>query len=303
MSAEAVITDRATWLEARRSGVGASEVAAILGVDERRGPLAVYANKVALTRDEDEESEDDPRFWGRMFEEPVALWYAEKTGRVVTNPGTFATRRHPSGLPLFATLDRDVFDPAREVDAIGALECKAVSVWGPLDQWRHEVPLCYQIQLQVQLAVTGRAWGSIAAVLGGTKPVHFDFERNDKFIAAMLRAVAVFWERVERRDPPPPDGTPETREAIHRLWPEDTGKTIVLPTETASLIVPLESAKAAEKQAKDEREGLESQIKAAMQDATWALLPDGRKVQWRTEPRAEHVVKASRPRVLRIVKK
>ena len=299
--------DRASWLKARRSyGVGASELPAVLGVDERRGSLAIYAKKVVEGNDDEGEDEDDPRFWGRMFEEPVAQWYAQKTGRVVTNPGAFAIMRHPTA-PLFATLDRDVFDPARpDADTenrggLGVLECKAVSVYGPLDQWRSEPPLCYQVQLQAQLAVTGRAWGSIAAVLGGTRPVFFDFERNDRFIAAALVAVEQFWERVERRDPPPPDGTRETVEAIKQLWPEDSGQTITLPD--LALVAEWEAAKEASRKAEAVQRDVESRIKSVMQEATWAALTDGRKVQWKVEPRKGHVVEASRPRVLRLIKK
>lgn len=305
MSARAVVHDsRAAWLKARRAGVGASELAAILGVDERRGPLAVYAKKVAEVDDDEGEDEDDPRYWGREFEEPVARWYARKTGRVVTNPGTFAIHAAKTA-PLFATLDRDVLGRGGVIgDADpGALECKAVSVYGPLDQWRSEPPLCYQVQLQAQLAVTGRAWGSIAAVLGGTRPVYFDFERNDRFIEAALRAVEQFWERVERRDPPPPDGTRETAEAIKQLWPEDSGKSIVFPDGMLDVIEQWQDAKAAAREAEERKDLIESSIKAAMQDATWGLLPNGRRVQWKTEPRKEHLVRASRPRVLRLIKK
>jgi len=303
MNAVGMLSERAEWLEARRTGVGASELAAILGVDERRGSLSIYARKVAPLSDEDENDEDDPRYWGRAFEEPVAQWYAQRTARVVTNAGAFDLRRHPDSR-LFATLDRDVVDPTREAAGeAGALECKAVSVWGPLDQWRQEPPLCYQVQLQAQLAVTGRRWGSIAAVLGGAKPVYFDFERNDRFIEAALRAVEVFWSRVERRDPPPPDGTREAAEAVKQLWPEDSGRTIVLPAEAFELVEEFEIARDEESEAKDRYETVKTAVRFAMQDATWALLPDGRKFQLKTEPRREHVVQASRPRVLRLLKK
>jgi putative phage-type endonuclease len=294
------LTDRASWLQARRAGVGASEVAAILGVDPRRGPLAVYAAKVAAQQDDDIESEDDPRYWGRGFEEPVAQWYAQKTGRTVTNPGAFAIRQHPKVPILFATPDRDVVDEQR---GKGKLECKAVSVWGPLDLWRVEAPLVYQIQLQVQLAVDEEAWGSIAAVLGGAKPVFHDHERNERFIAAMLRSVEQFWERVERRDPPPPDGTSETHHALKQLYPEDSGRVMVFPSDRLGLIDEWRAAKEAVSAAEDKVEAAEVQIKALMQDATWAALPEGRRLQWKTEPRKGHVVEASRPRVLRLLKK
>lgn len=295
------LESREVWLAERRRGVGASEVAAILGVDPRRGPLAVYASKVAPPAEDDDEPEDSPLYWGRRFEEPVAAWYAEATKRTVTNPGEFSLHRHAAA-PLFATLDRNVADPTR-VETPGVLECKAVSVWGPMDLWRVEAPLLYQVQLQAQLAVTGREWGSVAALLGGTRPVYHDYARNDRFIDAMLLAVQQFWKCVERREPPPPDITPSVRDALHRLWPEDSGVEIAMPEDKVGLVAEWEHAKEAHKATEARKDEMEAQIKAVLQDATWARLPDGRRVQWKTEPRRGHVVEPSKPRVLRLVKK
>ena len=44
-----VSPERRAWLEARRSGVGASEIAAILGLDPFRGPLDTWLSKVEKT--------------------------------------------------------------------------------------------------------------------------------------------------------------------------------------------------------------------------------------------------------------
>lgn len=296
---------RRAWLKRRQLGVGASEVAGILGVDPRRGATVIYANKVAEIQAEDlepEDDEDDPMFWGREFEDPVARWYGRKTGRTVINPGAYATIQHPKLPILFATPDRKIIDAKR---GEGDLECKAVSVFGRPDLWGSAPPLWYQVQHAVQLACSGHEWGSIAAILYGTKPVYFDLERNDKFIAAMLRAVEQFWERVERRDPPPPDGTAETREALRRLWPKDSGRTITLPDEVLPWVADYDKAREAEKAATSWKEECEEQIKAAMQDATVAHLPNAWErgsFQWKVEPRSGYTVEPCEPRVFRRLK-
>ena len=57
------MTDRAEWLAWRRSGIGASDVAGILGISPWASPFTVWADKLGLLPDEDLD-DDDPREFG-----------------------------------------------------------------------------------------------------------------------------------------------------------------------------------------------------------------------------------------------
>jgi putative phage-type endonuclease len=96
-------TDREDWLEKRRSGVGGSDVAALLGHSKTRGAYAVYASKVAPV-DVQPHANDEAAHWGNVLEPVVAAEFAQRTGYAV-HEGKFLARstRWPW---LLATVDR-----------------------------------------------------------------------------------------------------------------------------------------------------------------------------------------------------
>jgi putative phage-type endonuclease len=287
-------SDRAEWLERRLHSLGASEVPAVLGVDPRRGPTHVYASKLGLVRTE----ETSQMRMGRRMEPVIADEYAERTGRLVRNLGAFTIKRHPDLPFLTATLDREVIAPDQA--GPGPLECKAV--WaGKAADFDVEPPVQHMVQLQTQMAVTGASWGSLAALIGGLEFWWADIPRNDAFIAAMLPQLEAFWRHVTSREPPPADGTDGTRVALHALYPKDSGETIAMPPQALEQADRLDKLREEIDAREDEKATLEAQVKAALGFATWGVLTDGSRWQWKVEPRAGHAVAPSAPRVLRRV--
>lgn len=76
-------SSRSKWLEARRAGIGASDIAAIMGISPWSTPFQVWASKVAEIP-EDEGSEQMK--WGRILENVILDEWA-KEHRFVTNRG------------------------------------------------------------------------------------------------------------------------------------------------------------------------------------------------------------------------
>jgi putative phage-type endonuclease len=285
---------RKDWLAQRRRLIGASDVAAILGADSRRGPLAVYAEKVGHV-----EAEDTPSMrWGRRAEALVADIYGEASGRPVLPPAARIIQ-HPEVRWLGASLDRvtggskEFPAPVETLTRMGGtapLECKVVGIHKAED-WKDEPPLEYVIQVQAQMACTGAQWASLAALFGWPpRPVWVDIPRNDRFINLALPRLEEFWMRVERRDPPPSDAKPGTTDAIRALWPADTGEVIHLPADTLDLVVRWEAAKARrselKKTSEDQVDELENRLRVLMKDATTGMLPDGSSLTLKTTPAA-----------------
>jgi putative phage-type endonuclease len=294
---------RAAWLKERRLGVGASDVAAILGVDPRQSRLGLYAEKVdALVR------EETPWMrWGRKAEALVAEAYSDETGRSVIEPegGPYIIRRHPDVRCLGATLDRltwgSVMMPGPGGDdAPGPLECKVVAGWNA-DRWRDEPPVEYQVQLQIQMACIGARWGSLAALVGWPPaPTWIDFPRNDQFISAALVRVEEFWQRVIDRDPPDPEPpTASSALALRALWPTETGESIVLPEGTLELVHRWEAAKARAGAFDALVKDLDNVLRARMRDAAIGLLSDGSFLTLKTTARKAYAVEANTHRTLR----
>lgn len=205
---------------------------------------------------------------------------------------------------MLATLDRVQYlgyeEMKERTPGPGVLEIKTASAYAR-DEWADgEPPLHYQIQVQHQFAVTGYSWGSIAVLFGGQEFAWLDVERDDAFIEALIAKEREFWDRVERRDPPPPDASESCRELLRALYPREVaGKTIALPVEAVEwdrqrldAIDRLREAAAAKTEA-------ENNLIAALGDAETGLLSDGTRYNYRQQERKGYTVQPGTHRVLR----
>ena len=295
--------ERTVWLEARRHHIGASEVAAVLGVDPWRGPLAVYEAKINGSS----QSDADYLAFGRDVEGAIANLYAHRTGRPVRDLGASEIQYHPEYPWIGATLDRVTEGTPSEPapgDGPGPLELKHVSKFQSPEDWKADPPLNYQIQLQIQMSCTGAQWGCLAGMFPGYQLAWVDVKRNDSFLAAAYPILAEFWERVQRKDPPPPDGTTGTGDAIKRLWPrESPEKTITIEDDRIlSLVTEWDGLKGAEREAQKRIKELDAIIRATMQDAEIANC-GAFKLSLKTVKKKAFSVEASEYRQLRKVKK
>jgi putative phage-type endonuclease len=292
-------TDRQAWLQARKTGIGATDAAVILGLSKFKSPLALYAEKAGLV-DEDQE-EHDAMEWGRRLEPVIAQKYEEVTGRETFDPGPFEIQRNASEPWMFATLDRIVTAPpadgALPYDSPGVLELKTAAAWAR-DQWDKEPPPIYQVQVQHQLAVTGHLWGSIAVLIGGRTFRWQDIERNETFINRLMKLEHEFWLRIQRRDPPPPDGSRATAEVLAMLYPHETHEVVQLPAEAAGWDIQRETAIRAIEQAEEKKTEAENRIKAAIGNYAIGVMPNGVRYHWKTVNRKAYAVEASSYRKL-----
>ena len=119
-----VFASRAEWLAARRHGIGASEVSAILGLNPYRSCFEVWAGKVATSGELEagrvvgqEADSTEAATWGVLLEPVVRTEVARRIGRRIFIPGKespdqhvswFNTRLLERGIPLFVTPDGQI---------------------------------------------------------------------------------------------------------------------------------------------------------------------------------------------------
>ncbi len=300
---EIVCANRAEWLEQRRQGIGASDAAVILGLTKWKSPMGLYAEKTGLVPMSQEES--DILEWGQRLEPVIALKYADETGRVIRDPGNFTIQKSTDVDFQLATLDRVVtgFTVASDVvkDGPGVLELKNVIEFKRED-WQDEPPLLYQVQVQHQLAVTGFAWGSIAAIIGGRSFVWQDIPRNERFISLLLQREEEFWRRVVDQRPPAPDDSEATADVIKALYPrEQDGQVIAAPAELMPWADQLAAAKLEIKALEVKEREAENHIKAFIGEHLGCVFPNGVAYTLKAQKRASYVVQATEFRVLRRV--
>jgi len=296
-SAAIALIDRDAWLAERMTGIGGSEAAAVMGANPWKSAYAVWAEKTGLAPAD--ATENEAMEWGKRLEPVIAAKYAETTSRKIELNGASGLEllRHPEHPYMLATIDARVY---RE-DVPGILEIKTTGAHRA-EEWLEAAPLAYQVQLQHYLATTGLAWGSFAVLIGGQKFRWYDVERNDNFIATLEERCAWFWDLVQRREPPPIDGSQSTTDALRALYPQDSGATVDLGIAAADWADQLAAAKDRMCEAERQKREIENKIKAAMGPATFGIVPGGGRFSFKTQRREEHVVAASEFRVLRYAK-
>lgn len=314
------------WLAARKTITGipisSTDAPAIVGVSKFKSAFQLYHEKRNATADV-APLYADMALWGRELEDVIAKRYALNTKRAIERPGdgTFTIQQREDVEWMIASCDRyaivtDAPAPAAAVDEPGD-EPPAERVLAPVgvkivlelknahfmtkDRWASETepPLEYLVQLQHQLAVTGLPWGSLAALIGGMEFRWADVQRNETFIATLMEQEEAFRGRVERGDPPDPDGSPATARILRELYPEDNGQIIELPPAAIEWANELEQAKADLKAAEAREAENANKLKAAIGENTTGVLRDGRSYSYKKQKRAAFMQKEAEFRVLR----
>jgi len=299
MSRDARAAARAEWLEARRQGIGSSDAPVILGLTTWKSPLALYAEKAGLVPLPEDDT--DRLRWGHRLEPAITQAYEEDTGRRTYDPGDFTLERHGSAPWMIATLDRLVVEwtdapHPPPLEQIGVLELKTADAF-KREVWREEPPLAYQVQLQHQLAVSGHQWGSIACLIGGHTFVWQDVARNDAFIAELMLAEERFWQRVQQRDPPPPDASKASSDILQQLYPQETEETIALPVDAVEWDRERRLSMEIIATHEDIKHECENRLRAALGTAAVGVLPTGVRYTWKT--RKAYTANVGATRILR----
>ncbi len=305
---------RDRWLAARREFVTASDVAAILGEDPRRGPLAVYASKVG----EFEVKETLPMRRGRRFESAIGEEYAEQTGREVSAVPEYELLHHPDIPWLAATLDRKVLATEEAPDPFGTFDVykRPGEAWltrvsraraplqikmaiGSASHWKDDPPLGYAIQVTIEMACAGSTWGALCGLVGPGPLKTFDLPRNDAFLEVVYPKLEAFWLAVKRREPPEADGLPGTSAAIRQLWPTENGRTVGLGQDEQALVVKWEHERFASNSHKEAAEVFENKLRARLGPASFGALVDGSFLRLEKIKRAGYTVKPATYRALK----
>lgn len=284
--------DRQSWLEGRRKLLTASDAAGALGLNRWSSPLSVYAEKTgALEPDE----EDERIRWGRLLQPVLGQEFERETGRKVVDAGQYTVRVHRDLPWLGATLDFLWNGP----EGRGVLETKCSEY-----EWTEEPPLEAQVQLQIQLAVTGLTRGSLAGLFRGHKFVWQDQEVDAAFIDPALVRLDKFWWHVQKGIPPEVTSSKGgTLDALKALYPKNLkAEAIGLPGWASGFGAEWDTLKAAVKAGEQRLEDIEAIVKAEMGEAWAAALPDGSGWTWKAHKRHEQPKAASDTTVRRFLR-
>ena len=150
--------DRERWLQLRRSGIGASEIASALGESPWLSATELYAIKIGASEGDPSLDEAEHVYWGNQLEASIIDGYKQRTGRPVRRAAVLLrSAEHPWAL---CTLDGETGDVGSE--PAWPLEIKNIGMH-KAHEWEEGPPRHYFLQLQQQLLVTGAEKATAAA--------------------------------------------------------------------------------------------------------------------------------------------
>jgi putative phage-type endonuclease len=191
----------AEWLRARRSGISASDVAAVLGFSQYKTPWEVWADKT-----------------GRRPRETDAAREAIRLG-VALEPWLLAQARHQLGADVRRTAHRLYAHPEhgwrlcspdgevadRDWTLVEAKTAGLASGFGVPDGWTEQrAPLGYELQCRWQMHVMGRPQAVLIGLVAGVGMRRYEYTRDVSVEADMVAQVTEWWQRhiLGRVEPP-----------------------------------------------------------------------------------------------------
>ena len=256
-----VTPDTPEWEEARRSSIGASEIAAVMGMSKWATPLDVYKSKLGVDRD------FDPilGFVGHESEPIIHKWVERFSGTGATlEPGFMA--RSTTVPYVHATFDRVSHSPFLTWQFKTAHQYTG-------HHWDEGIPTDIRVQVQGEMFVAGTQRAAVVVWIGGREFRLFWEPRDEKFIQEqMLPALDIAWAQVRAQNPP----EPTTMSEINETWPSEAAT--VEATEEIFELVEQRAVHLADIQAMaDEADQMKLAISLFMQSAD-TLTFGGRRV-------------------------
>lgn len=204
-----VTPDTPAWAEERRLSVGASEVAAIMGLSPYDTALDVYLHKQGV----DKHFDPVLSYSGHASENVVEGWIREFSGlNIDPLPGFMA--RSTEWPFLHASFDRVTEGPFLTIQIKTAAQYAG-------HHWDEGIPTSIRVQVQTEMAVAGTPRALVVVWIGGREYRTYWEARDDRFILEhLIPTVQQFWDGNVRAGVPPLPSTLAEVNAIETVVSE-----------------------------------------------------------------------------------
>jgi putative phage-type endonuclease len=262
------ILDPAHWMEWRRTGIGASEAAAVAGQSNRPTRMEVWLDKIGRSGPCPEPSEQ--MRWGHRLEDDIADAYSEATGiQILITQVCCRSDSHPF---MIATLDGVTDDRNIEFKVCGHWASRTLGESGDTET----LPLHWLIQVQHQMEVSGKDRTDIAVFLPTLELRIYPVFRSNLLIDSLIEIESEFWEHV-KSETPPPASDPSDYEHVLRY--RGNAETRVALDHNVIMAVDMYQHACAEiKELELMKDQARAEIIAALGSNKYGDLPDGRVV-------------------------
>lgn len=265
----------AEWQALRRTGIGGSDVAALLGMDRYSSPYQLYLEKRGeLGEQPMSDGLARAARWGHLHEPLMAAEFTRQTGFRTRRLGLI---RHQDDPWRLANLDyRIVGCP----DGPCGLELKNRSAW-KRDEWGPSgdpdgVPDKEALQTVHYLAVTGYRHFHVGVLINGNDDRWYRMDWDDQLITDVVEMEGVFWKRVLAGDPPDVDGSAAVTDLLATMWTSQAeAERVVDPLAAGGLISSRQAIKEQIADLGSELAAVENQLKEQLGEKELAVAVGG----------------------------
>ncbi len=276
----------AEQLAVRKTGIAASDVAAILGLSRFRTRLDVFNDKVNPAPATDALANNPYIEWGNRLEPVIRDKFVAAHPEIGPwqPPATFRNKAKPW---MIATPDGVAGAKAPEGAGPVVLEIKTCSSHRKKDWELGEVPDEYRMQIHWQMMVTGAPVGMFAVLIGGNEYLEAEVERDQDVEALIAEEAERFWvDHVLAKVPPQPE-TPEERVAACKALAHKSESLLEPTPEDIALAMEFLKVRAAREEASARMDDLASKLKLRIGEnaglagvATWKADKAKKEVCW-----------------------
>lgn len=247
------------WHARRRSGIGGSDSAAVLGESKWRTPYAVWAQKTGRAA---ATPPNTAMKAGTALEKVIREMYSNETGRTVYDPG-------------FAV---DEECPIIVGDVDGLCDDRVLEIKNSRYEW-DEIPVDYFFQCQHYMRLFNKPFADLAVLFSGQDFRIFTIEAQPELWEMIIPVYREFWRCVETDTPP----ELETLADVNNAYRQSRDSSIVLNAQTIESVRNIQRLKDEIKELEMMISDLEFIVKKDMADNAVGTDANGKTiVTWKT---------------------
>lgn len=263
----------------RANGLGASEIAAVVGISPYGDAWQVYATKKGLIRREQTEE----MFWGKQLEPVIARVFATRMGVEIE----WCDQRIAHSLRPWQFASPDAFVLGSNRERTGILECKTASLHnaGEWDRERDDadgVPDYYVVQVQWQMSVCGLTHAYVAVLIAGNDFRIYRIDHDPVLEEILVEdGEAFFRKHLMAGEPPPIGGSELAREYLKRRYPREREKLREATPDEVSLLNEYATLRDMLDGFDGRRDEMENELKIRIGEAEGLTWGENRKLTWK----------------------
>jgi putative phage-type endonuclease len=273
----------ADTIEQRRKHIGASEIAAVCGLDDYRAPIDVWLSKRGLAP---EFEGNEFTEWGHRFEDAIAEKYSQLFEVPIRRPQTFVSREFDW---MSASPDRLVELPGGDLRGLEVKNKDARQLIHFGDEGTDQVPDAIAMQCHWSMMVTGLRTWDVAVLFGGNSFKWYRLEQDEALAKMLFDHGRAFWfDNVLADVAPPIDASESWAKHLQEAYAQRTDVIRPATQEEDLLIASLRGIREELKKLELEEQLRINQLKAAIGEGAGIIGPSG-KCTWKA-PKDSQIV-------------